>query len=110
MPSFDTETTVVGVLGAGAMGSGIAQVAAVAGHAVVLQDVNEEAIARARAGTGKALARSVEKGRLMPADAERIGQRIRYVASTDVAAFAPCGIVVEAIVERLDVKRETFAA
>jgi 3-hydroxybutyryl-CoA dehydrogenase len=100
----------VGVLGAGAMGSGIAQVAAVAGHAVILQDVEEEAIARARAGLDKALTRAAEKGRLTQGVADAVRDRVRYVAGTDMTAFAPCALVVEAIVERLEPKRESFAA
>ena len=66
MPAPDRETACVGVLGAGPMGSGIAQVAAVAGDAVILQDLDEGAIARARAGIEKALLRATEKGRLTP--------------------------------------------
>jgi len=92
------------------MGSGIAQVAATAGHPVVLQDVDEAAISRARSGIEKTLARLVEKGRLMPEAAQAIGGRIRYVASREMQAFAPCGLVIEAIVERLAVKQESFAA
>jgi 3-hydroxybutyryl-CoA dehydrogenase len=100
----------VGVLGAGAMGSGIAQVAAAAGHPVVLQDVDETAVARAREGIEKALARMAEKGRLTGAAADAARERIRYVAGRDMTAFAACGLVVEAIVERLGPKQESFAA
>lgn len=100
----------VGVLGAGAMGSGIAQVAAVAGHRVVLQDVDEAAIKRARTGIEKALAREAEKERLTPSAAEAAKQRISYRAAEDVATLAPCGLVIEAIIERLAAKRECIAA
>ncbi len=110
MRASDPETVTVGVVGAGAMGSGIAQVAAVAGHAVVLQDVDEAAIARARTGIERALAREVEKGRLTPQASEAAGARIRYFAGGDLAPFAPCSLVIEAIVERLGPKRESFAA
>jgi len=75
-----------------------------------LQDVHEAAVARARAGVEKALARVVEKGRMSAADAEAARDRIHYAVGADPATFAPCGLVVEAIVERLDVKRESFAA
>ena len=101
---------VVGVLGAGAMGSGIAQVAAVAGHAVVLQDVDEAAIKRARTGIEKALAREAEKERLTPSAADAARQRISYRAGGDLAALASCGLVIEAIIERLAAKRECFIA
>ena len=92
------------------MGSGIAQVAAVAGHPVILQDLDEGAMARARAGIDKALARETEKDRLTRSAAEAARERIRYVVSGDLSAFAPCGLVIEAIVERLGPKRESFAA
>ncbi len=110
MPNSGTDTIAVGVLGAGAMGSGIAQVAAVAGHTVVLQDLDEAAIARGQAAIDKALDRSIEKGRLSQAAADAARSRIRYVVSEEMTAFAPCGLVVEAIVERLGLKRESFAA
>ena len=110
MPLSDRNMTSVGVLGAGAMGGGIAQVAAVAGHEVILQDIDEAAIARARAGIDKALTRETEKKRLTQSAADAARGRIRYVVSTDLAAFASCGLVIEAIVERLGPKRETFAA
>lgn len=92
------------------MGSGIAQVAAVAGHPVILQDVEAAAITRARASIESALARETEKSRLTAAAAEAAKSRIRYVAGGDLRALAPCALVIEAIVERLEPKRETFAA
>jgi 3-hydroxybutyryl-CoA dehydrogenase len=100
----------IGVLGAGTMGSGIAQVAAVAGHPVVLQDVDDAVIGRARAGIDKTLGRLVEKGRLTQAEAGAARDRVRYVAGADLRGFASCELVIEAIVERLEVKRESFAA
>jgi 3-hydroxybutyryl-CoA dehydrogenase len=106
----DSETVTVGVVGAGSMGSGIAQVAALAGHPVVLQDVADAAIAGAGAGIEKALAREVGKGRLTPDAAEAARGRIRYFAGGDLAPFARCELVIEAIVERLGPKREAFAA
>jgi len=110
VPTSVPESARVGVLGAGLMGSGIAQVAAVAGHAVILQDLDEGAVARARAGIEKALLRETEKHRLTPAAAEAARGRVRYVVSGDMSAFAPCGLVIEAIIERLGPKRESFAA
>jgi 3-hydroxybutyryl-CoA dehydrogenase len=100
----------VGVLGAGAMGSGIAQVAAVAGHRVILQDIDEAAVGRARSAIEKALARETEKGRLTASAAEAARGRLSYVANNDPGAFAPCELVIEAIVERLEPKREALAA
>jgi 3-hydroxybutyryl-CoA dehydrogenase len=103
---------VVGVVGAGAMGGGIAQVAAVAGHVVVLGDVQAGAVDRARATIAKALARDVEKGRTTQEAADATLARIRDAG--DLAAgyegYAECGIVIEAVLELLDVKRALFGA
>ena len=106
-----TAATPVGVLGAGAMGAGIAQVAATQGHPVVLTDVNADALGRARGGIEKALARDVEKGRRSAADAEAVLGRMAFTPSAIDGAlhvFADCGLVIEAIVEDLGVKRATF--
>ena len=105
--------TVVGVLGAGAMGSGIAQVAATRGHRVVVADASADALGRARAGIEKALRRDVEKGRATREAADAALARLRFEAigaSGGGEAFRGCGLVIEAIVERLDAKREAFAA
>jgi len=100
----------VGVVGAGAMGAGIAQVAARAGHPVVLADASAPALQRAREQLSKALAREVEKQRLSAADAESTLARITFVSGVDdLAAFANCALVIEAIIERLDAKQELFA-
>ncbi len=93
------------------MGSGIAQVAAVAGHRVVLADADPAAVTRARDGLTKTLAREVEKGRLPPGADAAVLSRITFVDGVnDLRAFADCGLVIEAIVERLDAKRALFAA
>ncbi len=104
---------VIGVVGAGAMGAGIAQVAAAHGHAVLLADAAPAALARAREGHAEAMAREVAKGRRAEADAQAVLGRITYVAGADAAALAPfaaCGVVVEAIVERLEAKQALFRA
>jgi 3-hydroxybutyryl-CoA dehydrogenase len=104
---------VIGVVGAGAMGAGIALVAAAAGHRVVLADAQPEAIARARAGHADAMARDVGKGRRSREAADALLARIAYVdgvGAGSLAAFAPCGVVIEAIVERLDAKQALFRA
>ena len=106
-----SETTPVGVVGAGAMGSGIAQVAATAGHPVVVLDASDAAIDKAKKGLRKALDRDVEKGRAAAAAANAIEQRIQFVSATDdYSAFRECGVIIEAIVEQLDVKRAVFKA
>ena len=104
--------TVVGVLGAGAMGGGIAQVAASRGHRVILADTRAEAAQAAIASISSTLARLVEKGRLTREAAEETTERIEPCEIGDAAAmpFAPCGLVIEAIVERLDAKRDAFRA
>lgn len=106
------ETTQVGVLGAGAMGSGIAHVAAVAGHRVVVVDTYAPSLDKARGGMQKSLAREVEKGRLAADVARDVEQRIRFEPSNgeDLAAFKDCGLVIEAIVEELDAKQRAFRA
>ncbi len=95
------------VVGAGLMGSGIAQVAAVAGWDVTLRDVTEEALARGRAGVERSLARMVEKQTVSADDRDAALGRI--TSTTDLGAAAEADLVVEAVFERVDVKREVFA-
>jgi 3-hydroxybutyryl-CoA dehydrogenase len=103
--------TQVGVVGAGAMGTGIAQVAAVAGHRVVLADADASAVRRARETMAKALARDVEKGRLPAGGDATVLGRVSFVEGVDdLAPFAGSGFVIEAIVERLDAKKKLFGA
>ena len=103
----------VGVVGAGAMGSGIAQVAATYGHPVVLFDTQQRSIDQALAGIEKNLARSVEKNRITTTDHNSISARISTATGspdeTSLRAFAGCGLVIEAVVENLEVKRNLFA-
>ena len=101
---------IVGVLGAGTMGSGIAQVAATAGHRVILADPFAGAVDRARDGHVKAMAREVEKARLTREQADLILGRIQYLtpATGDYSALAPAGLVIEAIIEDLGIKKATF--
>ena len=107
-----TSHLVVGVVGAGAMGSGIAQVAAAAGHRVILGDANPAALPRARAAIAKAVARDVEKGRLDQRGADALVGRITYAGAlvAGYAAFAECGLIIEAVVEEISVKRALFSA
>ncbi|MFH8596173.1 MULTISPECIES: 3-hydroxyacyl-CoA dehydrogenase family protein [Streptomyces] len=94
------------VIGAGLMGSGIAQVSAQAGWEVVLRDVTDGALARGRGGIEKSYEKFVGKGKLTAEDAERALGRI--TTTTDLDAAADADIVVEAVFERIDVKREIF--
>jgi 3-hydroxybutyryl-CoA dehydrogenase len=104
-------STRVGVLGSGAMGSGIAQVAATAGHQVVLADLNEAALERALAGIRTALDRDVEKGRATTEAAAAILGRIGTTAvDGHYTAFEGCDLVIEAVLEDLAAKQQVFAA
>ena len=97
----------VGVVGAGTMGNGIAQVFAQAGFSVCLVDVAGPVLDRARAAIEKSLARFVEKGTLTADDRDAAIGRLSTASSTDDLADAD--YVVEAIVESADAKRELFA-
>jgi 3-hydroxybutyryl-CoA dehydrogenase len=97
----------VGVIGAGAMGAGIAQVAAAAGHPVRLFDLSEAAATRALAGIRANFARLAEKGRLSVEQADAAGARVSIAGALEQLADA--GLIVEAAAERLDIKREIFS-
>ncbi len=93
----------IGVVGAGTMGHGIAQVAAQAGYQVTLVDAAPAALERGMAQIGKGLSRLVDKGKLAAADRDAALGRI--AAAGDLGALAAVDLAVEAVVERLDVKR-----
>jgi 3-hydroxybutyryl-CoA dehydrogenase len=99
----------IGVLGAGAMGSGIAQVAAAAGHEVVVVDAHAPSIEKAKLGLEKSLARDVEKGKRSSSDAAALQQRLTFQGGADdLSGFSGCSMVIEAIVEDLDAKQKAF--
>ncbi len=104
--SLDLKGTSVLVIGAGIMGAGIAQVAAQAGHRVWLHDAREGAAAQAKQKLGGTLEGLVAKGRISAEDAQQTLARIAPVEALSQAADV--GLVVEAIVENLDVKRALF--
>ena len=99
--------TVVAIVGAGAMGAGIAQVAAAAGHVVKLLDTRPGAAEQAIAGIRGQLARLADKGKLSPETALAAGTRL--VAAPQLADLAGAGLVVEAIVENLAAKQSLYA-
>ena len=96
----------VGVVGAGTMGSGIAQIAAQAGCEVILVDSSEDALQRSQEKLGKVFARLVEKGRVTSSESESVQQRITRAKTLE--SLAPCDMVIEAIVEDLDIKTTLF--
>ncbi|MFC3501039.1 3-hydroxyacyl-CoA dehydrogenase family protein [Micromonospora krabiensis] len=96
------------VVGAGLMGSGIAQVAAQAGWQVTLRDLDDAATGRGVAGIRKSLEKFAEKGKIAADDVEATLGRI--TPTTDLEAAADADIVVEAVFERLEVKHEVFRA
>src|SRR5688500_3307110 len=98
----------VGVLGCGLMGSGIAQVAAASGREVVVREVSQELIDRGISGIDRSLSKFVEKGKLTAED--RNATMGRLSGSTSDDALADCDLVIEAIVENVDVKRQTYQA
>jgi 3-hydroxybutyryl-CoA dehydrogenase len=98
----------IAVVGAGLMGAGIAQVCALAGRDVVLRDVNDDAARRGVAGIESSLGRFVAKGKIAEADAQAALHRI--TTTLELAETADADIVVEAIFEDVDAKRELFAA
>jgi 3-hydroxybutyryl-CoA dehydrogenase len=96
----------VGVLGAGLMGHGIAQVAATAGYEVVLREVDDATLAKGVGKIEKQLARAVEKGKSSREDADAVRGRIHE--TTDYKDLADCDLVIEAITESLPLKLEMW--
>jgi 3-hydroxybutyryl-CoA dehydrogenase len=97
---------IVGIVGAGTMGNGIAQVFAQAGFSVRLVDVAQPMLDRARATIEKSLAKFVEKGKMTAADRDAASARLS--TSTSIDSLADADYVVEAIVENIDAKRALF--
>ncbi|MDT5294758.1 MAG: 3-hydroxybutyryl-CoA dehydrogenase, partial [Acidobacteriota bacterium] len=100
------EINKVGVLGCGLMGSGIAQTAAAAGCSVIVREVSDELCERGFSGIEKSLAKFAEKGTITPEQQTEIRGRIR--GTTALEDLADCDIIIEAIVENLETKRETY--
>jgi 3-hydroxybutyryl-CoA dehydrogenase len=99
---------IIGVVGAGTMGNGIAQVAARAGFDVVMRDISEEFLRRGVAAIERSLQRDVDKERLKEEEKRAIVARIR--TTTEIGDLAGASFVVEAITENLEAKRELFRA
>ncbi|HEX8457144.1 MAG TPA: 3-hydroxybutyryl-CoA dehydrogenase [Pyrinomonadaceae bacterium] len=101
-------TETIGVIGAGTMGNGIAQVAARAGYAVVMRDVKDEFLERGLRQIDRSLQRDVDKARLAETEKQSIVGRIR--ATTEMDALKDAQFVVEAVTENFAVKAEIFRA
>ena len=101
------QSSSVGILGAGTMGMGIAQVAAMAGHTTYLYDSRQEAVDKALIALCKTMDMLVAKKKLTHEDASTILGRIR--PATLMKDLAPCGLVIEAVIEDITVKKKLFA-
>ncbi|MEO6214919.1 MAG: 3-hydroxybutyryl-CoA dehydrogenase [Sphingomonas sp.] len=97
----------IGVIGAGQMGAGIAQVSAQAGYHVLLTDVSKERAEAGKAGIAKALDRLVTKEKIAPEARDQALARIEPIEGVD--GMASCGLVIEAATEREEIKRSIFA-
>jgi 3-hydroxybutyryl-CoA dehydrogenase len=98
--------SIIGIAGSGAMGSGIAQVAAKAGHQVILYDVSKIALEKATVTMRVTMDKLVAKGSMPKEDAEALISRITM--SHDLSDLKPCNLVIEAVIEDLEIKKELF--
>ncbi|HLW79808.1 MAG TPA: 3-hydroxybutyryl-CoA dehydrogenase [Terriglobia bacterium] len=98
----------VGVVGCGLMGSGIAQVAAMAGFPTVVREVSTELLDKGLASIERSLKKLAEKGTISPDQAAQTLSRLKPTVNLD--DFAECDLVIEAVVENLERKKEVFAA
>nr|MBS0038143.1 3-hydroxybutyryl-CoA dehydrogenase [Saprospiraceae bacterium] len=96
----------IGILGAGSMGTGIAQLAAFNGHKVLLYDTSDKALVKSRDSLLKILNRMAEKGKISDADSKSIFGRIQFIE--DKQSFVDSEMVIEAIIEKLEVKKAVF--
>ncbi|HEV8630640.1 MAG TPA: 3-hydroxyacyl-CoA dehydrogenase NAD-binding domain-containing protein, partial [Thermoanaerobaculia bacterium] len=98
----------VGVLGCGLMGAGIAEVCAGAGYETIVREVSEDLLQKGLQRIRQSLDRAVEKGRLTAAERDAASARLSGAVALD--QLAGCDLVIEAIVEHLEEKRQTFVA
>nr|WP_263327363.1 3-hydroxyacyl-CoA dehydrogenase family protein [Neobacillus sp. Marseille-Q6967] len=104
---MSVEIKKVGVIGAGTMGSQIAMVCALSGYSITLQDVSEESLAKGKNILEEQMQKRVSKGRLTAETVEAAFKRIKFTSSLE--ALSDIDIVIEAIVEKLEIKRELFS-
>lgn len=98
----------VGVVGCGLMGSGIAQVCAQAGYQVVVSEINEELLQKGLNNIRRFLAKGVERGKVTPEEMDAALARIQ--GTVDIQDFKDCDLVIEAIIENMEAKKEIFAS
>ena len=98
----------VGVVGCGLMGSGIAQVVAQAGYRTIVREVNDELLSAGLGRIRASVAKAVERGKLDEASMHATAGHLE--GTTDLAALSPCQLVIEAVIEDIDAKREVFVA
>jgi 3-hydroxybutyryl-CoA dehydrogenase len=96
----------IGVIGAGAMGSGIAQVASKAGHLVFIYDNNPEMLEKSKNDLKNQLEKGIEKGKISGEEAKTIIHNIKYVQ--ELKQLSECNLVIEAIIENLEIKQKVF--
>lgn len=103
-----SDNLTIGIVGAGVMGRGIAQIAAEAGINVVLADVRPEAVEEAIVFCRSMLQRKLDKGRLSQQEFDTMTSRLKGTAIKDPSALALCDLVIEAVAERLDIKHDVL--
>ena len=101
-----TKDSIIGIVGSGAMGSGIAQVAATAGHKVIVYDTNTAALEKAKNNLSNSLAKLVEKQKITQDKSDSVLSLTTF--SSSIQDFTPCALIIEAIVENIDVKQSVF--
>jgi 3-hydroxybutyryl-CoA dehydrogenase len=101
-------TTIVGVIGAGTMGRGIAQVAASNGHQVIISDANEVTLSNCKKSLSETFEKLIAKKKISKEESEQILSRISY--ATNLESHATCGIIIEAIIEDLGIKKQLFTS
>jgi len=100
------EIKTIGVIGAGTMGSGIAQVAAEAGFEVIMRDIEDNFVHRGMSNINKNLGRAVDKGKRTKEEAEEIVGRVR--GTTNLEDLKAADLVIEAVIENMDMKKELY--
>ncbi len=101
------EIKTVGVIGCGLMGGGIAQVAAQAGFKTIVREVNDEILQKGLARIDKFLSRSVEKGKMTAEQKDAVMGNLH--GTTELSALKDCDIIIEAVVENIELKKEIFS-